>query len=112
MSDVFEIELPKNISTQDINALRTDLKAMREVEDIGSGDERSIDPATAMLWIQVVTGALTAVGTGAAVLEKVITALRGRGIKGARIKLADGTSIDADEMSPEALAAVLGKKDA
>ena len=109
MSDVFEIELPKDVSAAELHALRGDLRTIQEVEDTGSGDERAIDPASVMLWVQVITGALTAVGTGAAVLEKIVGVLRGRGIKGAKIKLADGTTIDAEQISPEALATVLGK---
>jgi hypothetical protein len=99
MEDVFEIELPASATEEDAAALEDALKQLDEVEDAGSTESRGIDPGMVSLWVQAVSGSLGVIGTAVPIIRKVLGVIRGRGVRGARLKLADGTEISVDEAS-------------
>jgi hypothetical protein len=103
MEDIFTIEFPNTISDSELATLETELKQMAEVENAGSMDARSVDPQALMLWVQLVSGALAAVSTGVPIIQKIAGMFQGRGIKGAKIALPDGTTVSIDDVSPQDL---------
>ncbi len=103
MADIITIELPKTVSENEIATLQADLKAIESVENARPTKRRGVDPQAAMMWVQFATGALSAVTTGLPILQKVSEAVRGKGIKGAKIALADGTTISLDRVSADDL---------
>lgn len=103
MEDIFTIELPRSISDRELEALQAKLKQIREVEDAGSMGARSVDLQSVMLWVQLISGVLGAVSTGVPIVQKIIEMIRDKGIKGAKITLADGTTISADDVSAKDL---------
>jgi hypothetical protein len=95
MADVLEIEFPQGVSEDDVTGLEEALRELDEVQDAGPTATRAIDPVSIGLWLTV---AADAVGLASA-LGKVLALIRGRGIEGARLKLADGTEISVDRAS-------------
>jgi len=97
--DLITIELPKTASKEDLKAIRSELEDMAEIEDIGSLTDRSIDPSTLGLWIQVATGIVGVASSTMPLIQKLMEIVRGKAIKGAKITLANGTVVSIDEAS-------------
>ena len=103
MEDTFTIEFPKTVSDSELEALQTELKQTSQVEDAGSMGARGVDPQMIWLWVKVLSGVLGVVSTGVPIIQKIIEMIRGKGIKGAKITLADGTTISVDDTSAKDL---------
>ena len=112
MSDIFTLELPKNVPAEQLSALEEGLLQVEGVDDAGTLESRSIDPATVGMWIQAGAGVLGMVATAVPLVEKILNMVRGRGIKGAKIRF-EGGEIEVDAISPaelQALVATVGSK--
>jgi hypothetical protein len=107
MSDTFMIEFPKEVSDDELKKIQTELGQLEQVQGSGSMGARSIDAQSIMLWVSVATGILGVVKTGVPLVQSIIETLRGKGVKGAKITLANGTSFSADEMSSKDLESLL-----
>jgi hypothetical protein len=103
MEDLITIELPSTTPEEDLKALKDQIQKMGDVEDTGSLGERSIDPVTLGLWIQLATGALGVVSTGVPIIQKIVEMIRGKGIKGVKLTLANGTTVSVDDASAKDL---------
>ena len=108
MTDRFEaldIELPGATDKMLAEEIAVELRQMHDIEDTGvSQATRSpLDPATISVWLQLAPAVLAAAGGVMTLMVQIRDLLRRRGIKGAKITLADGTQISADEISIEEL---------
>lgn len=112
MDDTFTIELPTDVSDSELESIQAELKNIAEVEDAGSLNARTIDAQSLALWVSVATGVLGIVKTGVPLIQSIIGMVRSKGIKGAKITLANGTTFTADEISPEDLEKLLASSKA
>ena len=103
MAETFMIEFPNTVADSELDSLRNELRELDEVSDVGGGDTRAIDPASLMMWVTLGSTAITAAGGGVGLFERIAGMFRRKGIKGAKITLANGTSFSADEISAEDL---------
>ncbi len=99
MQDIFKIALPASVSEKDIADLQDTLKTLDAVADAGADPDRGVDPASIMVWVQVVGGVLGAAGAAVPIIKKVAEIIRGKGISGAKIKLPNGAEIAVDNAS-------------
>ena len=99
MEDILTIELPTTLSRTELNSLRDEVIQISGVEDADTQSTRSVDMVTLNLWIQFATGVLGAASTGVPIVQKIVEMVRGKGIKGAKITLANGVTVVADEIS-------------
>jgi hypothetical protein len=107
MQDLFSITLPDTASEKDIEALQDTLKTLDTVADAGADPDRGVDPASIMVWVQVVSGVLGAVSTAVPIVKKVIETIRGKGISGAKIKLPNGVEVAVDNASADEIERLL-----
>ena len=107
MDDTFTIEFPNHVPDSELESLQAELATIIEVQDAGSMSSRSIDAQSLALWVSVATGVLGIVKTGVPLIQSIIGMVRSKGIKGAKITLANGTSFTADEISAEDLEKLL-----
>ncbi len=99
MAETFTIEFPSTAQESDVANIEHELKNVAGVEDAGSMTARSIDVQTLGLWVSAASGVLGLASTGIPLIKTVIEMIRGKGIKGAKVTLANGTSFSADEIS-------------
>jgi hypothetical protein len=107
MNDMFTIELPKTIAAQQLSDLESEVAKLAEVDDAGTLDSRSIDPAMLGLWIQAATGILGVISTAVPLVQKVVDMIRKKGIKGAKLRF-EGGEIEVDNISIAELKTLLG----
>ena len=103
MSETFTIEFPPDVPESDVANIENELKNVAGVEDAGSMGARSIDPISLTLWVSVATGVVGFAKNAIPLVQSVIEMIRGKGIKGAKITLSNGTSFSADEISAKDL---------
>lgn len=107
MCDSIQISFPSSAPRAEVDTIQNMLKNLNEIQDAGSIASRSVDPASIMIWIQVVSGMLGLVATGMPVIEKIIKMIRSKGISGAIIKLPNGTELPVDNASGSDIAKLL-----
>jgi len=98
MEDILTVELPGELSDAEVKALRDEIRQMSGVEDAGSQKARGVGPARPGIWVQLPTGALGA-ASGVPIVQKIAETVRDKGIKGAKITLANGAMLSIDEIS-------------
>jgi hypothetical protein len=96
--DVFRIELPEDLPSEDVTQLVQELHEVDEVVETSS-DTRSLTGA--LVLVKVVGGVLGNVATAVPIVQKVIETIRGKGVTGAKIELPDGTKLSVDNASVE-----------
>jgi len=96
--DVFRIELPEDLSHEDVTLLVQELHEVDEVVETSS-DTHSLTGA--LVLVKVVGGVLGNVATAVPIVQKVIETIRGKGVTGAKIELPDGTKLSVDNASVE-----------
>jgi hypothetical protein len=99
MSDL-RVEFPRGTSPDVVGSVADELEGLDDVEKTSAPTERSVI-ATALLVVNVAGPVLEHVATAVPVVQKIIEALRGRGVTGATIELPDGTKISVDNASAE-----------
>jgi hypothetical protein len=94
----FTISLPQSTSVEQRAEIETALRADGDIVSAGKFEPRGVgtDPATILLWVQIAGGIVTAAGGAAALVERVVKLLRGKGIKGATITLPGGAILHVD----------------
>lgn len=92
------IELPRGTPQDTVQSVTDDLNQLDEIEETTPSTERSVI-GTALLLVNVAGPVLETVGTGLPIVQKIVELLRGRGVSGATIELADGTKISVDNAS-------------
>jgi hypothetical protein len=101
--DAFEITLPKDADPALLAAVETELARTQGVDQVGRSAKRSLDPATLTMWITLAGTALTTAGAAVTVVKQVLELFQRKGIKGAKLVLADGSVLQADEISADDL---------
>lgn len=101
--DAFEITLPKDADAALLATLQEELARTQGVDQVGRSATRSLDPATLTMWITLAGTALTTVGAAVPVVKQVLELFQRKGIKGAKLVLADGSVLQADEISADDL---------
>jgi len=96
MGGLFHITLPQTVSEMDVDAIQSKVKDLDVITDTGCMATRSLDPASVMVWVQLVSGTLSVVATGVTLIQKVIEIIRNKSISGATIKLPNGAEISVD----------------
>jgi hypothetical protein len=97
---VIAIELPKD-AAEHLGEVEDGVRKVEGVEATSSG-LRSPDALTAIGWVQLGAETLSAAASAIAVVQKVVEAIRGRGVRGARLKL-EGIEVSVDSASVEDL---------
>jgi hypothetical protein len=83
-----------------MGSVADEVEGLDDVEETSSATERSVIGA-ALLVVSVAGPVLEHVATAVPVVQKIIEAVRGRGVTGATIELPDGTKISVDNASAE-----------
>ena len=99
----FEIELPANTDPATVETLERELQKTPGVDQCGSSDTRSLDPAAMTMWIQLIGTGISTAAALVPVVKQVLELFKRKGIKGAKLKLAGGVTIDVDEISADDL---------
>src|SRR5262245_51989161 len=102
----FEIELPPGVDKGVLAALQKALAETHGVDQCGQGATRSLDPATMAtitMWVTLVGSTVTALGGAVSVVKQIVDLCKHKGIKGAKLVLADGSVLKADEITLEDL---------
>jgi hypothetical protein len=99
----FEIEIPANTDPEVFGALRRELGETTGVDQCGPSTTRSLDPASMTMWITLVSTGITTAASLVPVVKQVLELFKRKGIKGAKLKLAGGVTIDVDEISADDL---------
>jgi len=99
MKDVFMINLPSSTSKSDVELIQNMLKQIDSVEDAVHKTTRVLDPVSITVLVTLVGSILGVVGTAVPIICKIVETIRGKGISGAKIKLANGNEISVDNAS-------------
>jgi hypothetical protein len=99
----FEIELPTKIDPATFAQLEKELHNVAGVDQFGSSGTRSLDPAAVTMWIQLLGTGITTAAAVVPVVKQILDLFKKKGIKGAKLKLADGTTVEADDISADDL---------
>jgi hypothetical protein len=105
----FVIELPPHVDPAENQRLIAEVKAIQGVNAAGDASERSIDAASIGMWVQLAGTVITTAGAAVPVVQKIVELFRKRQIEGVKVKLADGTVIDADRIGADDLKALVTK---
>ena len=103
--EAFEIELPASVDHGALAELEQALGEIDGVDQCGKSTTRSLDPAALMMWVTLVSS----VGGAVPVVKLVVDLFRRKGIKGAKLKLADGSVLEFDEISSDDLQRLVQK---
>jgi hypothetical protein len=91
------VTLPSGTSIETAQALAVDLDQLEEIEQTTSGDRSFV--GAALVLVKVAGPALESAATALPLIQKIVELVRGRGVSGASIELADGTKISVDSAS-------------
>jgi hypothetical protein len=102
MEDILTIEVPGGLSEEVLKELESTISGLEPVKKVGhtSGD-RSLDPASLMLWMELIGGALTVVATAVPLIEKIVGMFRNKKISGVKISMPDGTAVSVDDCTSD-----------
>ena len=100
MSDFLTIKLPPESASADAKLISDALGELPEVERARPQQTRS-DLATIALLVELAGGVFTAVATAVPIIQKIISTIRGKGIKGAVIEFPGGGKLTIDNASVE-----------
>jgi ferric-dicitrate binding protein FerR (iron transport regulator) len=92
------IEFPRGTPPDTVRSVADELDQLDEVDQTNAATERSV-VGVALLLVNVAGPVLQNVATAVPVVQKIIEALRGRGVTGATIELPDGTKVSVDNAS-------------
>jgi hypothetical protein len=91
------LTLPSRTSIETVRALTADLETLQEVEQTTTSDRSFL--GAALVLVKVAGPALESAATALPLIQKIVELVRGRGVSGASIELADGTKISVDSAS-------------
>jgi len=97
--NAFTISLPDSTPPAKQDELEAALQDMPSVEGAGVSETRGIDPQAVMIWVKLAGEMIATAGAMLPVLQKVVDMIRGKGIKGAKINLPGGATLQVDEAS-------------
>ncbi len=100
MADQITIELPKDTSPADIDAIQTALKQLPDVKGAGVYKQEGLRLRTSMLWVKLAATALP-------VIAQIVDMLRKKMIQRASITLPSGLKVDADKATVEEIQQLL-----
>lgn len=101
--EAFEIELPSGMSSAQRAELESAVAATQGVDQCGQGDTRSLDPAALTLWVTLAGTVITTVAAAVPVIKQIMELCQRKGVKGAKLVLANGTVLEVDEISVDDL---------
>jgi hypothetical protein len=101
--EAFEIEFPPGVDRSMLATLQEELAETDGVDQCDQSTTRSLDPATITMWVTLIGSTITALGGAVPVVKQIIDLLKRKGIKGAKLVLANGSVLHADEISVEDL---------
>jgi hypothetical protein len=93
MRDLITIQMPTDVQPDDVSALADDLCKWQDVDDAGTDEVRAPDAATIGLWVQTLTGVISAVGTAVPLIKHLFAELGRRGVRTATIELPNGVKV-------------------
>lgn len=111
MEKYLNFKLPKDLNEQVVNELRNELRDIDEVEEVGSGNARAIDPASIMVWVTLIGTVVNNIDKAIPVFTKIKRLFQNKGIKGVKISKPDGTVISIDDTSAEDIVKILQEDD-
>lgn len=107
MEKYVNIELPLDLDGLVVDEIKADLKNIAEIEEVGSGDARAVDPESILVWVSLITTVVTSIDKAIPVFTKIKSLFKQKGIKGVKITRSDGTIIEMDHASSEEIVALL-----
>lgn len=99
----FEIEMPVNTDPAIFGALRKELGETTGVDQCGPSTTRSLDPASMTMWVTLISTGITTAASLVPVVKQIVELFKRKGIKGAKLKLAGGVTLEVDEISADDL---------
>jgi hypothetical protein len=110
VDDLLHIVVPgQGEAHSDIDTLQREFETLDGVAAADSVATRSLEPATAMIVIQLISGVLGAVATAVPLIQKIREVIRGKGISGAIIKLPNGVEISIDNATATEIERILNR---
>jgi hypothetical protein len=106
--EAFEIELPSGLSSAQRAELESAVAATPGVDQCGQGDTRSLDPGALTVWVTLAGAVITTVANAIPVIKQIMELCQRKGIKGAKLVLADGAVLEVDEISADDLMKLAG----
>jgi hypothetical protein len=106
--NAFTISLPDSTSTAQQEDLEAALQDMHDVEGAGLSQTRAIDPATIQIWVKVAGEVIATTAAALPVIEKTVALIRGKGVKGAKITLPGGATLQVDSASADDIRRIVG----
>lgn len=105
MADL-SIEFPRGTPSDTVQSVADELEQLEQVDETNTPTERSVI-GVALLLVNVAGPVLEHAATALPVVQKIVEAIRGRGVTGATIELPDGTKISVDNASAEDIERIL-----
>jgi hypothetical protein len=91
------VTLPSGTPPDTVHAIAAEIAQLEEVEQTTSGDRSFL--GAALVLVNVVGPALEGATSALPLIQRIVELVRGRGVSGASIELADGTKISVDSAS-------------
>lgn len=101
--EAFEIEMPAGVDPALLAQVEQTVAQTRGVSDCGQSTMRSLDASTLTLWVTLAGTIITTVGAAVPVVKQIADLFARKGIKGAKLLLADGSTLQVDEISADDL---------
>lgn len=93
MRDLITIQTSDDVQLDDLTALADELRTWDDVDDAGTDEVRAPDAATIGLWVQTLTGIISAAGTAVPLIRQLFATLGRRGLRTATIELPNGVNV-------------------
>jgi hypothetical protein len=109
MTDSITLILPKEVPTRIVADLESELGAMGEVAEASEVRTRTIDVASIMLVLTLVSDALGVTSLAVDLFQKIAGRMKSKGISGAEIELPNGVRIKLDSASVNDIQQIIGE---
>jgi hypothetical protein len=101
--ETFEIEFPPGIDKDELASLEKELARAEGIDQCGWSTSRALDPVSLSMWFVLAKHVAVALTSAVPVIKFVVDQLKQRGIKNVKIVLANGSTIQADDISVDNL---------
>ena len=101
--ETFEIEIPPGVDKDELASIEKELAKIEGVDQCGWSTTRALDPVSLSMWFVLAKSAAVALSSAVPVMKFIVDQLKQRGIKNVSMVLADGTKIQADDITVENL---------
>ncbi len=104
----FDVEIPLGTDQATLDEIEREITALTGVGHSGQGGSRSLDAQSITFWVTLASTVVTTAGAAIPIVKEVMAIFRKKGIKGVKLVLANGSTLEADEMSVEDFAKLNG----